>query len=107
MEIMVKTAIQRVAREMKCPNCGKENGIIVKERRGEKGPLSYFCFECEKDIPLPLKNDKWRKACSTEEFTEELTKVVLDIVAWNNDPKPSEVRNILKAWLKRPHAEKE
>ena len=57
-------------------------------------------------MPKPMTNEEWRKACSTEEFTEELTKVVLDIVSWNNDPKPSEVRNILKAWLKRPHAEK-
>ena len=54
-----------------------------------------------------LTNEEWRKICSEEEFAEALTKVVLNIVAWNNDPKPSEVRNILKAWLKQPHNEKE
>ena len=51
----------------------------------------------------PLTNEEWRKTCSEEEFAEALTKVVLNIVAWNNDPKPSEVRNTIIAWLKQPH----
>ena len=51
----------------------------------------------------PKTNEEWRKNCSTEEFAEALTKVVLNIVSWNNDPKPSEVRHILKSWLKQPH----
>ena len=55
----------------------------------------------------PETNEEWRKNCSAEEFAEALAKVVLDLIAWNNDPKPSEVRNILKAWLKRPHHDKE
>ena len=55
--------------------------------------------------PEIYTNEEWRKICSTEELAEELTKVVLDIISWNNDPKPSEVRNILKVWLKRIHRE--
>ena len=51
----------------------------------------------------PQTNEEWRKTCSEEEFAEALTKVVLNIVAWNNDPKPSEVRNTIKAWLKQPY----
>ena len=57
------------------------------------------------EIEIEMTNEEWRKTCSAEEFTEELAKVVLDLVAWNNDPKPSDVRNILKAWLQRPHRE--
>ena len=53
-----------------------------------------------------MTNEEWRKTCSTEEFAEALTKVVLNIVSWNNDPKPSEVRHILKSWLKQPHEQK-
>lgn len=60
-------------------------------------------YEIEND--KPQTNEEWRKTCSEEEFVEALTKVVLNIVSWNNDPKPSEVRNILKAWLKQPHTE--
>ena len=73
---------------MKCPMCGGDtlNDLVVKGK---------------------MTNEEWRKTCSAEEFTEELAKVVLDLVSWNNDPKPSEVRNILKAWLKQPHHEKE
>ena len=69
---------------MKCPMCGKDtlNDLVVHE----------------------VTNEEWRKTCSTEDFAEALTKVVLNIVAWNNDPRPSEVRNILKAWLKQPHS---
>ena len=59
------------------------------------------------EIEIEMTNEEWRKTCSAEEFTEELAKVVLDLVAWNNDPKPSEVRNILKAWLKQNHTPKE
>ena len=64
--------------------------------------------ECDEDLfPYTIRcantNEEWRKTCSTEELAEAMTKVVLNIVAWNNDPKPSEVRNILKAWLKQPH----
>ena len=50
-----------------------------------------------------MTNEEWRKTCSTEEFAEALTKVVLNIVSWNNDPQPSEVRNTIKGWLKQPH----
>ena len=53
----------------------------------------------------PQTNEEWRKTCSKEDFAEAMTKVVLDLVAWNNDPKPSEVRNVLKMWLKQPHRE--
>lgn len=62
------------------------------------GTKTDQCKYCD-----PITNEEWRKTCSTEEFAEEMAKVVLDLVSWNNDPKPSEVRNILKAWLKRPH----
>ena len=74
--------------------------------QGQAPDIPTACSACGGKGFVDMTNEEWRKACSTEEFTEELTKVVLDIVSWNNDPKPSEVRNILKAWLKRPHAEK-
>ena len=68
---------------MKCPMCGKDtlNDLVVHE----------------------VTNEEWRKTCSTEDFAEALTKVVLNIVAWNNDPKPSEVYITIKNWLKREH----
>ena len=89
-----------------CPKC---NG---------RGTVGYFHIDHFVDIEcdrcngsgevseVEMTNEEWRKTCSAEEFTEELAKVVLDLVSWNNDPKPSEVRNILKAWLKQPHTEK-
>lgn len=66
-----------------------------------------ICPQCNGTGEIEITNEEWRKNCSAEEFTEELAKVVLDLVSWNNDPKPSEVRNILKAWLKQPHTTKE
>ena len=65
---------------------------------------AYYCRRYDMYVHEQT-NEEWLRTCSTEEFTEELAKVVLDLVAWNNDPKPSEVRNILKAWLKQPHSE--
>ena len=87
---------------MKCKHCngtGKTN--MYKD--GEFVDCMYCGGTGEMEVNMT--NDEWRKTCSAEEFTEELAKVVLDLVAWNNDPKPSEVRNILKAWLQRPHRE--
>ena len=98
---------------MKCKICGGTgtsntcvNGTFKPctfcDGTGEYEPFDAD-IELDKLDSEPQTNEEWRKTCSTEEFTEELAKVVLDLVSWNNDPKPSEVRNILKAWLKRQH----
>jgi hypothetical protein len=81
---------------MKCYSCRKYDTCQLDWKCSAD---MYFCSAYE----VEQTNEEWRKTCSAEEFTEELTKVVLDLVSWNNDPKPSEVRNILKSWLKQPH----
>ena len=83
---------------MKCKMCGGA-GVI----QGQAPGLVSCCPACDGKGFIKQTNDEWRKTCSTEDFAEAMTKVVLDLVAWNNDPKPSEVRNILKTWLKQPH----
>ena len=82
---------------MKCPECGGVGRIHYGEE---------WCSACNGTGEVQT-NEEWRKTCSAEEFAEALTKVVLNIVSWNNDPKPSEVRHILKSWLKQPHTIKE
>lgn len=72
-----------------------------------KGRLNETVENCVRFKSVEMTNEEWRKTCSEEEFAEALTKVVLDLIAWNNDPKPSEVRNILKSWLKQQHIVKE
>lgn len=89
---------------MKCKHCdgtGKSNMY--------KDGDFVDCMYCggTGEIEVEMTNEEWRKTCSTEELAEAMTKVVLNIVSWNNDPKPSEVRNVLKTWLKRTHIEKE
>lgn len=91
-----------------CDLC-KGTGRLLKPWYDTTGLMTGFtgdiCFKCDGKgtIGEPMTNEEWRKTCSAEEFAEALTKVVLNIVSWNNDPKPSEVRNILKTWLKQPH----
>ena len=82
---------------MKCPECDGVGRIHYGEE---------WCSACNGTGEI-VTNEEWRKTCSKEDFAEAMTKVVLDLVAWNNDPKPSEVRSILQAWLKQPHTEKE
>ena len=78
---------------------------------GERTKCEYCdgnSTECElvgrSECPrTPKTEQEYIQTCNTEQLAEALTKVVLDLVSWNNDPKPSEVRNILKSWLKQPH----
>lgn len=91
---------------MNCPKCGG-TGFVPTNVFGVNGAIK--CDFCDgtgvfiTNNEEPMTNEEWRKNCSTEEFAETPTKVVLNIVSWNNDPKPSEVRHILKSWLKQPH----
>ena len=86
---------------MKCPKCGRTgkeywNGNVFCN-------TGFECDKCNGTGNVEQTNEEWRKTCSAEEFAESLTKVVLNMVSWNNDPRPSEVRNVLKTWLKQPH----
>ena len=89
---------------MKCTNCDGTG----KEKLYDKLTNAYLlikCAYCNGSGELLQTNEEWRKTCSAEDFTEKMVKVICNIVAWNNDPKPSEVRTALKAWLKQPHSE--
>lgn len=95
---------------MKCPECDGTGKVVhpMMSMNGDEYTGEWEQHECEVcggtgEIEVHMTNEEWRKNCSTEEFAEALTKVVLNIVSWNNDPKPSEVRHILKSWLKQPH----
>ena len=48
-------------------------------------------------------NEDWFCGLSTEEKADALTHKIMDIICWNNDPKPSEVYITIKNWLKREH----
>ena len=65
------------------------------------------CCRCHGTGEIKQTEQEWLQTATTEQLAEALTKVVLDLISWNNDPKPSEVRNVLKAWLKQPHTVKE
>ena len=83
---------------MKCKYChgtGKIDGSV------------YPCDKCNGTGEIEQTNEEWFCQLPTEEKAEALTKVVLNIISFNNDPRPSEVRNTLKAWLKQPHNRKD
>lgn len=90
---------------MKCPKCngkGKFIGYYVNDN-----PVECECVICNGTGEVQMTNEEYLRSCNTEQLAEALTKVVLDLISWNNDPKPSEVRNVLKSWLKQPHTIKE
>ena len=94
---------------MKCKHCngtGKVRGYFYEKtgvNKWEKVWGDSPCDECNGTGEIELTEQEYIQTCNTEQLAEALTKVVLDLISWNNDPKPSEVRNVLKAWLKRPH----
>ena len=86
---------------MICPECnGYKNFVLLA---GTPFEVVRPCKRCNGTGEIKVTNEAWLNTLSTtEEKAEALTKVVLNIVSWNNDPKPSEVRDILKSWLKQP-----
>ena len=91
---------------MKCPECdGYKNFVLLA---GTPFAVVRLCKRCNGTGEIKVTNEEWLSTLSTtEEKTEALTKVVLNIISYNNDPRPSEVRNTIKVWLKQPHTEKE
>ena len=96
---------------MKCPIChGK--GRIQDHKYNEEHDIEYLVY-CEKkceycngtgEVNEPLQtNEEWFCKLSTEEKADALTHKIMDIICWNNDPKPSEVYITIKNWLKREH----
>lgn len=59
--------------------------------------------QCRNVAHEPMTNEEWLKGLSTEEKADALTHKIMDIICWNNDPKPSEVYITIKNWLKREH----
>lgn len=52
-----------------------------------------------------MTNEKWLESLTTEEKAEAFSKLVWNIISFNNDPKPSEVKTIFNNWLREKHEE--
>ena len=87
----------------KCSNC---NGT------GKIANGMWLCHECqgtgyiEDEKPQKKRtNGDWFLSLPLEEQIDVLTKKVMDIISWNNDPKPSEVHKSIENWLRGEHNE--
>ena len=76
-----------------CVSCAKFKGCDLS---------SPNVNECA-DYKEILTNDEWRRTCSTEEFAEFLTKVILDDKRFRMTMVGGV--NETKLWLKQPHSE--
>ena len=77
--------------------------------------LKDYCFcskescdgydSCKERKLQEQTNEEWFCGLSTEEKALKITKFVMDIICWNNDPKPSEVFKTANKWLKEEYRE--
>lgn len=85
---------------MICPYAKKEEYIC-----SECHNSIFYYTKCCKSITEPMTNEEWFDNLPTEEKANRMTKFIMDIISWNNDPKPSEVFEIANKWLKEVHKE--
>ena len=75
----------------------------LEQMKNEMAKANLLKAMDEMKNPLSLTNEEWFCSLSTEEKADALTHKIMDIICWNNDPKPSEVYITIKNWLKREH----